>query len=116
MLNFDYYAPTKVVFGKDAQMRCAGLVKECGGSPVLAHPYQYDSMDIVPELMRYGLSGIEYCHPTQSGGRKIGVEETAMAFGLFLTGGSDAHGLYTEEVYPLGSMEFRMAQKHPLLL
>ena len=29
MLNFDYYAPTKVVFGKDAQMRCAGLVKEC---------------------------------------------------------------------------------------
>lgn len=92
------------------------LVKECGGSPVLAHPYQYDSMDIVPELMRYGLSGIEYCHPTQSGGRKIRVEETAMAFGLFLTGGSDAHGLYTEEVYPLGSMEFRMAQKHPLLL
>ena len=34
MLNFDYYAPTKVVFGKDAQMRCAGLVKECGGTRV----------------------------------------------------------------------------------
>ncbi len=36
MLNFDYYAPTKVVFGKDAQMRCAGLVKECGGTRVFA--------------------------------------------------------------------------------
>jgi len=30
-------------------------------------------------------AGIEYCHPMQLGGRKIRVEETTMAFGLFLT-------------------------------
>lgn len=91
------------------------LVAECGGSPVLAHPYQYDSMDLVPSLLRYGLKGIEYCHPTQSNGRKIRVEETAMAFGLFLTGGSDAHGLYSESAYPLGFTEYRMEENHPLL-
>ncbi len=91
------------------------LVAECGGSPVLAHPYQYDSMDLAPQLLRLGLKGIEYCHPTQSNGRKIRVEETAMAFGLFLTGGSDAHGLYSEAAYPLGCTEFRMEESHPLL-
>lgn len=91
------------------------LVTECGGSPVLAHPYQYDSMDLVPQLLHLGLKGIEYCHPTQSNGRKIRVEETAMAFGLFLTGGSDAHGLYSEAAYPLGCTEFRIEESHPLL-
>lgn len=91
------------------------LVRECGGMPVLAHPYQYDSMDLVPQLLKYGLKGMEYSHPTQTGGRKIRVEETAMAFGLFLTGGSDAHGLYTETPAPPGTPEFSLDERHPLL-
>lgn len=37
MLNFNYYAPTKVVFGKDTQKNAGQLVKEFGGSKVLVH-------------------------------------------------------------------------------
>lgn len=37
MLNFNYYAPTKVVFGKDTETKAAQLVKEFGGSKVLLH-------------------------------------------------------------------------------
>lgn len=35
--NFEYYAPTKVVFGKGAEEHVGRLVKEAGGSKVLIH-------------------------------------------------------------------------------
>ena len=37
MNNFTYYAPTKVVFGKDTESKVAELIKEFGGSRVLVH-------------------------------------------------------------------------------
>lgn len=37
MENFEFYVPTKVVFGKGAQSRVAKLVKEFGGKKVLVH-------------------------------------------------------------------------------
>ena len=37
MNNFDYYAPTKVVFGKDTEKETGRLVKEQGASSVLVH-------------------------------------------------------------------------------
>ena len=37
MQNFEYYAPTKVVFGKGTQKQAGELVKSCGGKKVLVH-------------------------------------------------------------------------------
>ena len=37
MNNFDYYAPTKVLFGKDTEKETGRLVKEQGASSVLVH-------------------------------------------------------------------------------
>lgn len=37
MQNFEYYAPTKVVFGKGTQKQTGELVKSCGGKKVLVH-------------------------------------------------------------------------------
>ena len=37
MINFKYYAPTEVVFGKGAENQCAALVKKYGGKKVLIH-------------------------------------------------------------------------------
>ncbi len=37
MFNFDYYTPTKVVFGKDTESRVGALVKEFGGKKLLIH-------------------------------------------------------------------------------
>ncbi len=36
-MNFEYYTPTKVVFGKDAELQTGELVKEQGGTKVLVH-------------------------------------------------------------------------------
>ena len=35
MQNFEYCVPTKVVFGRDTESRCGGLVRECGGTHAL---------------------------------------------------------------------------------
>lgn len=35
MLNFQYFTPTKVVFGKDAELKVGPLVKEEGCKKVL---------------------------------------------------------------------------------
>ena len=37
MVNFEYYTPTKVVFGKDAESQTGELVKEFGATKVLVH-------------------------------------------------------------------------------
>ena len=36
-MNFEYFAPTKVVFGKDAEQQAGRLIKEQGGTKVLIH-------------------------------------------------------------------------------
>jgi predicted metal-dependent phosphoesterase TrpH len=82
------------------------LVRDCGGKAVLAHPFQYDSLGLLPELVRWGLAGIECRHPTQTPERQRQVTEKAEQYGLFLTGGSDFHGLYSEKPVPLGAMDF----------
>lgn len=37
MQNFQYYAPTQVVFGRDTENQVAELVKKYGGNRVLLH-------------------------------------------------------------------------------
>ena len=37
MNNFQFYTPTKVVFGKDTEKRAGELIKEQKGSRVLVH-------------------------------------------------------------------------------
>ena len=37
MFNFNYFTPTKVVFGKGTERRVAELIKEFGGTKVLIH-------------------------------------------------------------------------------
>jgi predicted metal-dependent phosphoesterase TrpH len=90
------------------------LVRDCGGAPVLAHPFQYDSLGILPELVRLGLAGIEAWHPTQTPEREALVLEKAKQYGLFLTGGSDFHGLYSEHALPPGSIGTELSPPHPL--
>ncbi|MDR2758212.1 MAG: PHP domain-containing protein [Spirochaetaceae bacterium] len=79
------------------------LIVNCGGEAVLAHPFQYDSLGLLPCLVGWGLSGIECRHPSQTPERIGLVREQAEQYGLFLTGGSDFHGLYSETPIPLGS-------------
>ena len=37
MYNFEFYAPTRVVFGRGTESQAGALVKEYGGTSVLIH-------------------------------------------------------------------------------
>ena len=37
MFGFNYYTPTKVVFGKATELKAAELIREFGGKKVLIH-------------------------------------------------------------------------------
>jgi predicted metal-dependent phosphoesterase TrpH len=90
------------------------LIRDCGGYPVLAHPFMYDSLDSVPKLVRHGLAGIECWHHTQTPERERLVREKAEHYRLFLTGGSDFHGLYSEKPLSPGAFAAELHGGHPL--
>lgn len=69
------------------------LVLKAGGVPVLAHPDVSGADDYIPELIEYGLRGIEAYHTEHKAHAVKRYESMAKRCGLVVTGGSDCHGL-----------------------
>jgi len=89
------------------------LIHSAGGVAVLAHPYEYDSEELMEELASLGLDGIEVYHPEHSEEQTAALFEYAQTNHLLMTGGSDFHGMYSHFAHPLGSVtvENDMAQE-----
>ncbi len=81
------------------------VIKEAGGTPVLAHPIQtrgigrpgseqfYTNIDkIIGRLKRQGLKGLECFHPDQDFEQSMRFVEMAEKYHLHITRGSDFHG------------------------
>jgi predicted metal-dependent phosphoesterase TrpH len=63
------------------------------GHAVLAHPGQQNNFYLVEELVKVGLGGIELVHPSNNVEHMEFVKEYAAKYNLFMTGGSDCHGI-----------------------
>lgn len=80
------------------------LIHSAGGLVVLAHPYVYDSLELMEELTKDGLlNGIEVWHPSCDEQRVAELKAFAEEHTLLMTGGTDFHGLYTSPLRPIGS-------------
>ncbi len=80
------------------------LIHSAGGLTVLAHPYTYDSTDLMQELVSSGLlDGVEVWHPRNNEQQTADLQDFASSHDLLMTGGSDFHGMYTKSPRPLGS-------------
>ena len=81
------------------------VIKKSGSVCVLAHPFVYDSMDLMLDLAKDGLiDGIEINHPKNTESSKEIIRNIAEEYGLILTGGTDYHGFSSSgKSYPLGS-------------
>jgi predicted metal-dependent phosphoesterase TrpH len=95
--------------------RAIGLVRAAGGVTVLAHPrgsgrgWQLPD-DVISDLSRAGLSGIEVNHPQHNERDRGRLGALARELGLIPSGGSDDHGALTDfrlgsEIAPDGSYE-----------
>jgi len=69
------------------------VLLRAGGVPVLAHPGIMNRDEYIPELIEYGLRGIEVYHTDHKPSVVKHYEELAGQYGLLMTGGSDCHGL-----------------------
>ncbi len=69
------------------------LLLKAGGVPVLAHPNVMGKDEYIPELIEYGLRGIEVYHTDHKQSAVKRYEELAKDHNLIMTGGSDCHGL-----------------------
>lgn len=68
------------------------MVLKAGGVPVFAHPGLTNKDELIPEMVSYGLQGIEVWHGAYSPGQSRHYASLAKKYGLLATGGSDCHG------------------------
>ncbi|GIP32928.1 PHP domain-containing protein [Paenibacillus sp. J2TS4] len=80
-------------------------IHEAGGAAVLAHPGIYRNDELVEEIIRYGLDGIEACHSDHSPAEEEKYRELAARYHLAVTAGSDFHGERHGQVFhgPIGN-------------
>ena len=69
------------------------MILKAGGVPILAHPAIMNKDGYIPELIEYGLRGIEVYHTDHDTKARRHYEELAKRHSLLMTGGSDCHGL-----------------------
>lgn len=81
------------------------LIHSARGIAVMAHPYMFDSVDLLEELCEVGkIDGIEAYHYTADSKEKTQkLLDLAQRYDLIVTGGSDFHGLYNEQPTHIGS-------------
>jgi 3',5'-nucleoside bisphosphate phosphatase len=79
------------------------LIKEAGGSPVLAHPKLIRDDSFVEELLHLGIEGIEVFYPQHDKEDTEKYRKMAEKYQLAITGGSDFHGLASRYPQQLGT-------------
>lgn len=87
--------PAYVPYEKFTAQEGIELLRECGAVPVWAHPYLFRGgivEEVLPELVKAGLMGVEVYHPHHSFSEERVLEELCQRYGLLMTGGSDYHG------------------------
>ena len=92
------YVPKEGLGFEEASM----LILESGGIPVLAHPMSlYVAWGRLPDLVKtlkdLGLKGLEAWHPTAKRNSCRRLEDLAKSLGLYITEGSDFHGIIRPE-------------------
>ena len=81
-----------------------GEILGAGGIAVLAHPYLYDSIELMDELVERGLCGVEAWHPTMSEEQSAAMVKYAKKHKLLAIGGSDFHGCFAAHNSKLGDV------------
>ncbi|MBR3473971.1 MAG: PHP domain-containing protein [Oscillospiraceae bacterium] len=88
-----YYLPRRMI----SIERSVEVIREAGGVPVLAHPFQYKLEEpalrqLIEHCMDHGLLGLECRYSLYDEEQSQALLKLAREYGLVPTGGSDFHG------------------------
>ncbi len=86
--NKPAYVPKKTLTPQQA----IELITDAGGVPVLAHPGLTQRDNVIGDLVKYGLKGIEVYYPSHTPQAVDKYLKIAKKYNLAITGGSDFHG------------------------
>ena len=78
------------------------LIKAAGGTPVLAHPKLVGDDDLVRDICKRGIEGIEVFYPRHDAADTARYYMMAQEFNLQPAGGSDFHGYPTRQPSEIG--------------
>lgn len=79
------------------------LIRQAGGTAILAHPYSYkfsraEVETLLDTLIPLGLSGLECYYSTYDDGQIQELRSIALAKNLLVSGGSDFHGVVKPDI------------------
>ncbi len=83
-----YYEPRGDMDAREA----IELIRGSGGIAVIAHPYHYGLVDLIPYFVSQGLGGIEAFHSEHPLSVARHLEQMGHEMDILVTGGSDYHG------------------------
>lgn len=89
---------------KEAVDRVIDVIHDAGGYAVLAHPGLIKNDDYVKQILNFPIDGIEAYHTSHNFSQEDKYRSMAEQRGLFVTGGSDFHGI--EGRYPSSIGEY----------
>lgn len=80
-----------------------GLIKNAGGTAILAHPYSYKLAKsqveaLIDKLIPAGLDGMECYYSTYDDGQTSELRSIALSKKLLVSGGSDFHGAIKPDI------------------
>lgn len=73
------------------------LIKRAGGIPVLAHPGLLPKRELIQEAINLGVAGLEVYYPEHTHEQVDEYLRICREYHLLITGGSDFHGIGSEE-------------------
>jgi len=99
-----------IAYGKPAYVPREGIapqeainaIKQAGGFPVLAHPGLLRTENIIQNLIKMGIEGLEVYYPEHSHSQERRFKLLAEEHNLMVTGGSDFHGWKSHKSNQLG--------------
>ncbi len=94
------YVPRKSL----SPQECIELIKEYGGIPVLAHPGLIANMDIVEQIVKMGIEGMEVYYPKHTAKQKKKFIDICQQNRLLITGGSDFHDEFINNIPSMGNI------------
>jgi predicted metal-dependent phosphoesterase TrpH len=102
-----YIGDDKPCYEKDigfGPKKSIDFILKAGGVPVWAHPHGVGRDEFLPELVEYGLRGLEVYHSDHTPQVVSKYKRLATEYGLLVTGGSDCHGLAKKKIL-MGSIK-----------
>lgn len=100
----DFHGPAYVSHYKLSPADAVKLVISAKGVPVFGHPAVSNCDQVIPELMKAGLAGIEVYYSGHNSSQTKHYEKLVEKYGLLATGGSDFHGPRSGREVGLGDL------------